>query len=126
MNEETSTVRADLKSLIERELAVFPSDEMRIAFRAITTIPYPITKRWIYGDDLHTCWVVAEDSDRQIVHCETGFGPEFPWSAQPRNSTNMGMDGEWCAYLFEAFAPSGMWKGEVPPDFMLMGPGERS
>jgi hypothetical protein len=33
------------------------------------------------------------------------------------------MDGEWCAYLVEAFAR--MWKGKLPTDFMLMGPGER-
>jgi hypothetical protein len=111
--------------LIERELAVFASDAMKRVFRQASVTPYRVNEKWIYGMELHECWVVAGDSERQIVYCETGFGPQFPWSAQPKGSNDLGMDGQWCAYLFEAFVPSGIWQGEVPDDFMLMGPGER-
>ena len=115
----------NLEALIERELGFFPTDTSRAVFRQSFVAPYEVIERWMYGAELHRCWVVAENSERQIVYCETGFGPQFPWSAQPKGANDLGMDAEWCAYLVEALIPSSMWNGETPSDFMLMGPGER-
>ena len=98
---------------------------MRRAFLVVRTPPREVVERWIYGKETHQCWIVASDSQHQIVYCRTGFGPDFPWSCQALGEDYLGMDGEWCAYLYEAFAPSKMWNGQIPEDFMLMGTGER-
>jgi hypothetical protein len=115
----------DLEAIIRRELTFFPSHEMKQAFLAVRIAPREVTQTWIYGKEIHRCWIVASDSEDQIVYCQTGFGPDFPWSCQFPGESRLGMDSQWCAYLYEAFAPSGMWKGAIPDDFMLMGPGER-
>ena len=114
----------ELESLIERELQFFPSDPTRAALRQLLVNPYEVLERWGYTEDVHTCWVVAEDSRYHIVYCRTGFGPAFPWSTQRKGATDLGMDSDWCAYLVEAFVSSGNWS-ETPADFELMGPGER-
>jgi len=116
---------SDFDSIIARELRFFPTEDMRLAFLEKRTPPREITEGWIYGNETHRCWIIASDSSHQIVYCETGFGPDFSWTCQPLGEKLLGMDGQWCAYLYEAFAPSKMWHGRVPQDFMLMGPGER-
>jgi hypothetical protein len=115
----------DFEAVIQHELSFFPSEEMKLAFQAVRTPPREVIQTWIYGKEPHHCWIVAGDSEHQIVYCRTGFGPGFPWSWQSPSESRLGMDSQWCAYLYEAFAPPGMWKGEIPEDFMLMGPGER-
>ncbi len=113
----------DFEALIGRELKFFFSEEMTRAFQAIQVSPTESLQGWQYGPQSHHCWVVAADPVHQIVYCQSGFGPAFPWSLQTREEKDLGTDGQWCAYLVEAFA--GMWKGQLPEDFMLMGPGER-
>jgi hypothetical protein len=115
----------DFDAIIQHELKFFPSDEMRGAFLAVRVPPREITQRWIYGKESHCCWIIASDDEEQIVYCVTGFGPAFPWSSQRVGEVKLGMDSQWCAYLYEAFAPSRLWKGEIPDGFTLMGPGER-
>ncbi len=115
----------DFEAIIEHELTFFPTEEMKREFLAVRTSPREVIQGWIYGKELHQCWIIAGDSQDQIVYCQTGFGPGFPWSCQSPGADRLGMDSQWCAYLYEAFAPSRMWNGEVPVDFMLMGPGER-
>jgi hypothetical protein len=123
-NEELIAI-PDFQTIIAHELRFFPGDDIRAAFSSVRTTPRRVVERWAYGNELHNCWVVASDSREQIVYCQTGFGPAFPWSCQKLGETLLGMDGEWCAYLYEAFAPSNLWTGPIPGDFMLMGPGER-
>ena len=113
----------DLEALVKRELRFFFSEEMTRAFEEAGVSPAESIQAWQYGPQAHRCWIIAADEAHQIVYCQTGFGPSFPWSQQKRGETNLGMDGQWCAYLVEAFA--GMWKGKLPADFILMGPGER-
>ena len=115
----------ELESLIERELTFFPTDTAKAAFRQLSVTPYEQFERWGYSEELHSCWVVAQDSRYQIVYCQTGFGSAFPWSTQGKGATDLGMDSDWCAYLLEAFVSSGIWSGETPADLELMGPGER-
>jgi hypothetical protein len=115
----------NFETIIQHELRFFPSEEMRRAFCAAMTPPREVVQRWIYGKEPHHCWIIASNSEHQIVYCETGFGPEFPWSCQMLGEACLGMDGQWCAYLYEAFVTSRLWKGQVPTDFILMGPGER-
>ena len=113
----------DFEALIGRELKFFFSEQMTRAFQAVRVPPAESLQVWGYGPQSHRCWVVAANAAHQIVYCRTGFGPAFPWSLQSRGETDLGMDGQWCAYLVEAFAR--MWQGKLPEDFMLMGPGER-
>jgi hypothetical protein len=115
----------DLESIIARELAYFPTESIKGAFLGLMAKPRAVNQGWIYGKESHKCWIVATDSREQIVFCQTGFGPDFPWSCQNLGESRLGMDSQWCAYLYEAFAPSKMWNGPIPDDFMLMGPGER-
>ncbi len=115
--------KPDIEGLIQRELRFFPSEEMKTAFLGLRVSPEIVVEKWNYGEETHDCWIVARDPRSQIVYCRTGFGPSFPWSCQVLGETNLGMDGQWCAYLMEAFAA--MWKGNMPEEFELMGPGER-
>ena len=98
---------------------------MRAAFLQAQCAPRRLLQTWIYGAETHSCWIVAEESNYQMVYCEAGFGPAFPWSTQPKGTSKPGMDGEWCAYLYEAFITSSLWNREIPGGFELMGPGER-
>ena len=115
----------DFKAIIKHELEFFPSAEMRQALLSLRNSPRSIVQNWDYGKESHICWIIASDSKHQIVYCRTGFGPDFPWSCQPLGEKNLGMDSQWCAYLYEAFVQSGMWNGEIPIDFTLKGTGER-
>ncbi len=99
----------DFEALIGGELKFFFSEEMAQAFLAVRVPPAESLQVWQYGPQSHRCWVVAADAAHQIVYCQSGFGPTFPWSSQVRGETDLGMDGQWCAYLVEAFA--GIWKG---------------
>jgi hypothetical protein len=113
----------DFEALIEHELSFFFSEEITRAFEAVRIPPTESVQMWQYGSESHQCWIIAADATHQIVYCKTGFGPSFAWASQNRGATDLGTDGQWCAYLVEAFA--GMWKGRLPENFMLMGPGER-
>jgi hypothetical protein len=116
----------DLESLIKSELKYFESAEQRAAFDAARVGPSLCTEAWQYGPEKHTCTLVARDDKEQIVYCSTGFGPEFPWSVQFIGETDLGNDGEWYAYLYEAFVSSTMWPAGAPEGFMHMGRGERA
>src|SRR5690349_10663115 len=105
----------DFEALIGRELNFFFNGDMTRAFQAVRVSPVESLQVWGYGPQSHRCWVVAADAAHQIVYCKSGFGPAFPWSLQSRGETNLGMDGQWCAYLVEAFV--GMWNGQLPEDF---------
>jgi len=127
MSLETKVVGlADLADLIANELAYFDSDEQRVAFSSFQIQPLQVTQTWQYSDETHICFVIARSKDLQIVYCPTGFGPSFPWSVQRLGTMDLGMDGEWQAYLYESFVGSRLWQGPTPADFMLMGPGERA
>ena len=67
-----------LESLIERELRFCPNGAMKAAFLQRRCAPRSMVQRWIYGEELHVCWIVSEDAVEQIVDCDTGFGPAFP------------------------------------------------
>ena len=115
----------DLEALIDAELKFFDSAEQRQQFQSLRIAPRRTTQRWQYSDEEHECFIVAQSGDVQIVYCATGFGPAFPWSAQRLNETDLGMDGQWHAYLYESFI-SRMWRGAIPDGFELKGPGERT
>jgi len=118
----------DLEALILEELRYFDSDEQRRAFLAARVSPEELVQSWSWGnpDDTHTCIVIARDQRCQIVWCPTGFGPEFPWSVQKIGETDLGMDCDWDAYLYEAFVTSTLWQGGTPVGFMRMARGERA
>ena len=107
-----------LNSLIECELQYFKPNEIREAFLRVCVEAYKIVESWGYSDELHPCWIIANDEKFQLVYCSTGFGPSFSWGHQLRGATDLGMDSCWDAYLFEAFINSGMWTGETPEGFM--------
>ena len=115
----------DFETIIRKELDYFESVEQRKAFSSFRVAPIRVVQRWGYSDEEHECFIVARIGDEQIVYCSTGFGPSFPWSVQRQGESNLGMDSQWQAYLYESFVCSGMWPGRIPSDFMLMGPGER-
>lgn len=112
--------------MIRDELEYFDSDEQRQAFLSFRIEPVQVTQHWQYGDEAHTCFIVARSERFQIVYCASGFGRSFPWSYQRRGAIDLGMDSDWYAYLYEAFICSGLWTGPEPHDFMLTGPGERA
>ena len=116
---------SDLEALVDDELELFESAEQRDAFQSSRITPAHIKQRWQYSDQEHDCFVVACDSNVQIIYCASGFWPLFPWSAQRIGETDLEMDGEWNAYLYESFI-SGMWRGARPHAFELKGPGERT
>jgi hypothetical protein len=117
---------SELESRIVSELQYFDSDVQRRAFSSVRVQPQSVTQRWQYGEELHTCVVVAKNEKEQIVYCATGFGPLFPWSVQPLGAQDLGSDGEWHAYLYESFVSSSMSPHPAPRGFMHMGPGERA
>jgi hypothetical protein len=115
----------NLETLIEAELHYFDSDEQRKTFRARRTAPRKVVQNWGYSAATHICHVIAEDERQQIVYCRSGFGRSFPWSSQRRGATDLGMDADWYAYLYECFVTSSLWPGDRPDNLELMGPGER-
>ena len=114
-----------LDAIIDVELQHFDSAEQRVAFQRFRVTPMPVEQHWQYGEGSYECFVVARSSDAQLVYCASGFGPSFPWAVQRIGETDMGMDSDWYAYLYESFI-SGMWLGHKPIDFELKGPGDRS
>ena len=115
----------DIPSTLDRELRHFDSEEQRAAFHRALVTPYERVETWGYGPELHSCTVIASNSDSELVYCGTGFGPAFPWSAQRKGQPDLGTDAEWYAYLYEAFVGSSLWPPGPPPGFVLVGPGER-
>src|SRR5215510_13413531 len=93
----------DFEALIKRELRFFFSEEMIRAFEAVRVPPAEWVQVWKYGPETHRCWIIAADATHQIVYCQSGFGPSFPWAHQNRGEKDLGMDGQWRAYLVEAF-----------------------
>lgn len=76
---------------------------------------------------------VADIIDPRLADVFTD-DPEFPGGGSmvkrsvpflSLGEKDLGMDCQWCAYLYEAYAQSDMWCGESQKDFMLMGSGER-
>ena len=115
----------ELQRVIDQELKYFDSDEQRLAFQAKRVVPRECNQTWQYGPETHVCTIIASDGLTEVVHCATGFGPQFPWKAQKVGVADLGTDGEWNAYLYEAFVTSSMWPEGPPPGFELTGPGER-
>ncbi len=113
-----------LNSIIGAQIQYFDSTEQWLAFQSTRIQPVRVVQYWDYSEELHECFVVARSTDAQIVYCESGFGPSFPWSSQRIGEENMGMDAEWHAYLYESFI-SGMWLGPKPIGFDFKGPGDR-
>lgn len=97
-----------------------------MAFSSFQIQPLHVTQMWQYSDEIHTRSVIARSKELQIVYCPTGFGPSFPWSVQRLGAMDLGMDGEWRAYLYESFVGSRLWQEPKPAGLMLMGPGERT
>ena len=115
-----------LEQKIEHELLYFDSGAQRQAFQLARVEPRVYSQGWQYDAQTHQCTILASDSRTQIVYCATGFGPSFPWSVQKCGEQDLGMDGEWHAYLYEAFVCSTMWHDGIPAGFAHMGPGERA
>jgi hypothetical protein len=117
---------AEITALVLDQLRYFESDEQRNVFRSFIIEPLRLEQRWTYGGESHSCIVVAKNQREQIVYCSTGFGPAFPWSLQNLGAADLGMDGQWNAYLYECFVSSSMWSRQAQKDFELKGPGERA
>lgn len=113
--------------LVEAEGRFFETSDILEAFKGTSVKPYSVTREWGYGPEIHECWVVAESpaAREQIVYCQTGFGPCFPWGHLLKEDSYLGPDAIWHAYLYEAFVSSDLWGNEIPKGFWLMGPGER-
>jgi hypothetical protein len=116
---------SDLEERIERELSFFDSDEQRKLFRGLQVSTRESVQSWQYGPETHRCLIVATDGTTQIVFCPTGFGPDFPWSAQRVDEEDLGRDDHWDAYLYEAFVSSGLWPHGTPRGLTHQAPGER-
>jgi hypothetical protein len=115
----------DLKKIIEEQLEFFETEGQRQAFLSFQVPVSEVVQTWGYGDESHTCFILAKNDAEQIVYCNTGFGPAFPWSVQRLGDTDLGTDAQWHAYLYEAFITSTIRQGSKPINFILMGPGER-
>lgn len=115
----------DISTTVDRELRHFESDAQRSAFHRSRVKPRERVQTWAYSAESHICTVVASSGDTELIYGSTGFGPSFPWSLQHPGQTDLGRDGEWFAYLYEAFVNSSMWPPGPPQEFVLMGPGER-
>lgn len=115
----------DLEQRIQHELSFFDSDEQRETFPRLRVPPRESIQSWQYGPESHRCTIVASDGETQMVFCPTGFGPSFPWSAQPVGEDDLGRDDFWNAYLYEAFVSSRLWPHGRPDGLIHMAPGER-
>ena len=115
----------DLEERIEHELSFFDSNGQRQLFRSLRVSPRETVQSWQYGPETHRCLIVATDGTTQIVFCSTGFGPDFPWSAQRVGEEDLGRDDHWAAYLYEAFVSSRLWPAGAPRGLTHMAPGER-
>jgi hypothetical protein len=115
----------DLEQRIQHELSFFASDEQREAFLRFRVSAVENIQSWQYGPESHQCTIIASDGSTQIVYCPTGFGPSFPWSAQPVGEKDLGRDDFWHAYLYEAFVSSRLWPHGAPKDLIHMAHGER-
>ena len=114
----------DLTHQISKEYTYFESAAQCAAFARSTVAPERVLQSWAYSPDMHSCYIVARTASKQIVYCDTGFGPDFPWSVQPLGDTDLGRDGMWHAYLYECVVGTEIWPA-IPADLTLMGPGER-
>ena len=119
-----STLQLD--ELIRSELRYFESEAQQKEFLSLRILPIKVTQTWDYGPESHTVVIVAENEHEQIVYCETGFGPAFPWRTQLKGESKLGTDGAWCAYLYECFVSSSLWGRTIPEGFYLAGPSERA
>ncbi len=68
-----------------------------LLFKKYLIKPRMIKMEWDYSDEIHDCWIVAENSEIEILYCDTGFGLSFPWSYRPKSKeyNSLGTDGEW-------------------------------
>ena len=99
----------DIEALIQYELGVFPSLEMKQTFLSVRQSPAEVVQDWDYETESHRCWIIAKNAKFQIVYCQTGLGASFPWGFQVLGQTHLGNDGQWFEHLYEAFSQSGMW-----------------
>ncbi|MBW3570405.1 MAG: hypothetical protein KY467_04805 [Gemmatimonadetes bacterium] len=106
---------SELNALLLHELEIIGVSSRRRALEAILVAPVLRTRRWDYGeaDDRFACWVVAAVPEKgiELVYCDEGFGPEFPWGFLFSDDDSLGMDAQWNWYLEEAFVRSGLWTG---------------
>ena len=114
---------SDIRTLVDRELALVEDQARRQALRALLVSPRLDERQWDYGapGEAFPYWVVAEESERGILlaYCQHGFGPEMPWGflfTKESGFTSLGMDSQWGWYLEEAFVRSGLWGEPTRPN----------
>ena len=117
---------SEITEIIEKELKFFESANQVEEIRNYLIKPQSKLFNWQYGDETHEVYEIAKNDKEQIVYCETGFGPSFPWATISLNTNDLGQDGSWNAYLYEAFITSSLFSGSVPDNFELKGLGERN
>jgi hypothetical protein len=106
---------ADLKSMIESELAATLDVRAVAAVRKGLVTPRPVRLNWDYGQpgEQYPGWLVfdhAAESGTCIVYCDQGFGPRCPWgltsSKEEGGGRPMGMDCGWFPSFLDAFRDS--------------------
>ena len=115
-----------IKIIIENELKYFDNNIQIDIFSSYQKIHFSKEEfTWQYSEEIHPCYVIAQNNIEQIIFCKTGFGLDFPWGVVKNGESDLGMDSQWNAYLYEAFISSSLFNADVPSNFELMGPGER-
>src|SRR5687767_14378766 len=98
------TDSARIRSVVARDLDLIEDPARRDALRALLVQPREELRTWNYGppNTRYSCWIVAEDPERQVVlaYCEQGFGPEMPWGflLYPSGDNSLGTDAQWDWY----------------------------
>jgi hypothetical protein len=95
--------------------------DRRAALEPLLIEPFSRQLEWEYSKsaDLLQSWVLAwqRQRDVQLVFCDKGFGPEYPWGFIDSKSTTAGRDDSWYKTLDDAFINSGLWIGKVPEGY---------
>jgi hypothetical protein len=101
---------AEIRSLVERELASITDRVVIEGLRAHLVPPSLHFRNWDYGKpgERYPCWSIASDpsTDTGIVYSEHGFGPRNPWGLVFLSEPFLGEDSGWFTDLVSAFLDS--------------------
>ena len=112
----------EIERLVAAELDLIRDAARREELRRYLVEPRLVMLGWDYGDpDELPCWLIGRRSDGRydLVYCDDGFGPSFPWGCVFPDEASMGMDAQWSVGLENAAIKAGLL--DAPPGYQEPG-----
>lgn len=99
-----------ISRLVQEELASIQDPVVREGLIRILIPPERHVRNWDYGwpGERFACWTLAVhgQSERSLVYCERGFGPNAPWGLVHATNLWFGNESNWYRSLRDCFLDS--------------------